>query len=80
MDPITTTIVATLPALASDLVKSSLKDAYEGLKSVIRRTWGGNKPRCKIGGRSGGEPEIKGSGRRPRRKCRGGPRPLPMLR
>jgi hypothetical protein len=40
MDPITTAIVATLPVLASDLVKSSVKDAYEALKSVIRRKWG----------------------------------------
>jgi hypothetical protein len=40
VDPITTAIVAALPALASDLVKSSVKDAYEGVKSVIRRKWG----------------------------------------
>jgi hypothetical protein len=40
MDPITTAIVAALPAVASDLVKSSIKDAYEGLKAVIRRKWG----------------------------------------
>jgi hypothetical protein len=44
MDPITTAIVAALPALASDLVKSSVKDAYEGLKSVIRRKWGATSP------------------------------------
>jgi hypothetical protein len=40
MDPITAAIVAVLPALASDLVKSSVKDAYEALKAVIRRKWG----------------------------------------
>ena len=40
MDPITTAIVAALPALASDLVKSSVKDAYAGLKSIICRKWG----------------------------------------
>jgi len=40
MDPITTAILAVLPALASDVVKSSVKDAYEGLKTVIRRKWG----------------------------------------
>jgi hypothetical protein len=40
MDPITTAIVAALPAVASDLVKSSVKDAYDGLKAVIRRKWG----------------------------------------
>jgi hypothetical protein len=40
MDPITTAIVAALPALASDLVKSAVKDAYEGLKAAIRAKWG----------------------------------------
>jgi len=40
MDPITTAIVAALPALASDLVTSSMKDAYQGLKAVIRRKFG----------------------------------------
>jgi hypothetical protein len=44
MDPITTAIVAVLPALASDMVKSGVKDAYEGLKAVIRRKWGGEAP------------------------------------
>jgi hypothetical protein len=47
MDPITTTIVALLPALASDMVKSSVKDAYEGLKAVIRRKWGDAAPVAK---------------------------------
>ena len=28
MDPITTAIVATLPALASDLIKSSVKESF----------------------------------------------------
>jgi hypothetical protein len=37
MDPITAAIVAVLPSLASDLVKSSIKDAYEGLKAIINR-------------------------------------------
>jgi hypothetical protein len=40
MDPITTAIVAALPALASGLVTSGLKDAYQGLKAVIRRKFG----------------------------------------
>jgi disulfide oxidoreductase YuzD len=40
MDPITAAILAVLPALASDVVKSGVKDAYEGLKAVIRRKWG----------------------------------------
>jgi predicted RecB family endonuclease len=44
MDPITAAILAVLPALASDMVKSSIKDAYEGLKEVIRRKWGDAAP------------------------------------
>jgi hypothetical protein len=44
MDPITTAIVAAIPALASDLVKSSVKDAYKGLKGIIRRKWGDAAP------------------------------------
>ena len=44
MDPITAAILAVLPALASDLVKSTVKDAYEGLKAVIRRKWGDTSP------------------------------------
>jgi disulfide oxidoreductase YuzD len=47
MDPITTAIVAALPALASDLLKSPAKDAYEGLKAVIRRKWGDASPIAK---------------------------------
>jgi hypothetical protein len=44
MDPITAAILAALPALASDTVKSGVKDAYEGLKAVIRRKWGEGAP------------------------------------
>lgn len=44
MDPITAAILAVLPALASDVVKSGVKDAYEGLKAVIRRKWGDGAP------------------------------------
>jgi hypothetical protein len=36
MDPITTAIVAVL----TDVAKAGVKDAYEGLKTVIRRKWG----------------------------------------
>jgi len=36
MDPITAAVLASLPLLATDAVKS----AYEGLKAVIRRKWG----------------------------------------
>ena len=44
MDPVTTAILAVLPALASDMVKSGLKDAYDALKAVIRRKWGDAAP------------------------------------
>jgi hypothetical protein len=44
MDPITAAIVAALPALAADTMKSGVKDAYEGLKAVIRRKWGDAAP------------------------------------
>ena len=47
MDPITTAVVAAIPALASDLLKSPIKDAYEGLKAVIRRKWGNGSPIAK---------------------------------
>src|ERR1051325_2234225 len=43
MDPITAAIVAALPSLASDAVKS----AYEGLKAVIKRKWGDTAPLSK---------------------------------
>jgi hypothetical protein len=47
MDPITAAILAALPALASDTVKAGIKDAYEGLKAVIRRKWGEAAPIAK---------------------------------
>src|SRR5262249_42117366 len=47
MDPITTAIMAVLPALASDVVKAGVKDAYDGLKAVIRRKWGETAPIAK---------------------------------
>jgi hypothetical protein len=40
MDPITTAIVAALPALATDMVSGVVKDAYTGLKSLIARKFG----------------------------------------
>jgi hypothetical protein len=40
MDPITNAIVAALPALASDLVSSAVKDAYSGLKSLVASKFG----------------------------------------
>ena len=44
MDPITASIIATLPTLASDIVQSSVKDAYELLKEAIRQRWGEESP------------------------------------
>jgi hypothetical protein len=44
MDPITAAILAVLPTLAADTVNSGIKDAYEGLKAVIRRKWGDPAP------------------------------------
>jgi hypothetical protein len=44
MDPITAAIMAVLPALASDVVKAGVKDAYDGLKAVIQRKWGETAP------------------------------------
>ncbi len=44
MDPITTAILAALPAMASDTVKSAVKDAYASLKTVIQRKWGDTAP------------------------------------
>ena len=40
MDPITTAILTTVPALASNLATCAIKDAYAGVKGVIRRRWG----------------------------------------
>jgi hypothetical protein len=60
MDPITTAIVASLPALTSDLVKSSVKDAYDGLKTVIRRKWGEASPLAKAVEELEGNPKSKG--------------------
>jgi hypothetical protein len=45
MEPISTTILAVVQTLASsDVVKTGVKDAYEGLKAVIRRKWGDAAP------------------------------------
>ena len=48
MDPITAAIMAVLPALAADVVQSGVRDAYEGLKAVIRRKWGETAPISKV--------------------------------
>ena len=44
MDPITTTILAALGMMGSELIKSGVKDAYDNLKAVIRRKWGDTAP------------------------------------
>ena len=44
MDPITTTILAALGVMGSELIKSGVKDAYDNLKAVIRRKWGEAAP------------------------------------
>ena len=44
MDPITTTILAALGVMGSEVIKSGVKDAYENLKGVIRRKWGDAAP------------------------------------
>jgi hypothetical protein len=44
VDPITTAILAVLRTIGSEVVKSGVKDAYEGLKAVIRRKWGDTAP------------------------------------
>jgi hypothetical protein len=40
MDPITTAIVAAVPAIAAGLVTDAVKDAYAGLKAILTRKWG----------------------------------------
>jgi hypothetical protein len=40
MDPITAAIVAALPAPATNMVSSAVKDAYAGLKSLIAHKFG----------------------------------------
>jgi hypothetical protein len=44
MDPITTTILAALGAMGSEVIKSGVRDAYDNLKAVIRRKWGEAAP------------------------------------
>jgi len=44
MDPITTTILAALGVMGSEVIKSGVKDAYDNLKAVIRRKWGESAP------------------------------------
>lgn len=44
MDPITTTILAALGVMGSEVIKSGVKDGYDNLKAVIRRRWGEGAP------------------------------------
>ena len=44
MDPITAAIMAVQALSENDTVKSLVKDAYDGLKAVIRRKWGDSAP------------------------------------
>jgi hypothetical protein len=44
VDPITTTILAALAMMGSEVIKSGVKDAYENLKGVIRQKWGDVAP------------------------------------
>ena len=59
MDPITAAIIAVLPSLATDMVKSGIKDAYDGLKAVIRRKWGDAAPISKAISAVEEDPESK---------------------
>ena len=60
MDPITAAIVAALPALASELITSGLKDAYEGLKAVIWRKFGESSQVSKAVDALEADPSSKG--------------------
>ena len=64
MDPITAAILAVLPALASDVVKAGVKDAYDGPKAVIRRKWGENATDQQGDHGDRGRPEVQGAGGR----------------
>jgi hypothetical protein len=59
MDPITTTILAALGVMGSEVIKSGVKDAYENLKAVIRRKWGESAPISKAITALEGDPQSK---------------------
>jgi hypothetical protein len=40
MDPITTTILAALGEIGSEVIKSGVQDAHDSLKAVVCRKWG----------------------------------------
>jgi hypothetical protein len=60
MDPITTAILAVLRVAGSEVVKAGVKDAYEGLKAVIRRKWGEAAPISKAISSVEEDPTSKG--------------------
>jgi hypothetical protein len=60
MDPITTAILAALPVIASDLIKSSIKDAYAALRAVIQQQWGKSSPIVKAVDALEASPKSKG--------------------
>ena len=60
MDPITTAIVAALPALATDMVSGAVKDTYAGLKSVITRKFGASSAVAKSVGDLEADPKSEG--------------------
>jgi len=60
MDPITTAIVAALPALATELVSSTVKDAYSGLKALIVRKFGATSAVAKSVNDLEANPKSKG--------------------
>src|SRR5689334_18100402 len=60
MDPITSTIIAALSVMGSEFVKSSVKDAYDELKAVIRGKWGEAAPLAKAVDDLQANPKSKG--------------------
>ena len=70
MDPITTAILAALPAIASNLVSSTVKDSYAALKAVIRRRWGDASPIAKSVDDLEANPKSKGRSGSSYGKCR----------
>src|SRR5215469_14733230 len=68
MDPITAAIVAVLTGLAADSLTAAVKDAYEGLKAVIRRKWGDAAPVTKAITALEEDPESKAQAAVPEEK------------
>jgi hypothetical protein len=60
MDPITAAIVASLPSVTSEIVKTSVKDAYEALKAILLRKFGPNSAMIHSIGELEANPTSKG--------------------